>query len=82
MYPSEIENRDTIQNYPHGGVAPSRHDLARHAYIERQKSWALRSASVPAAAVFGPMFSTVVNGAAILRNRIGLFWTDGRPATR
>ena len=77
MYPSETEIRYTIQSYPQGGIAPSRHALARHAYIERQKRWALRSSSVSAAAVFGPVLSTVINRAAILLNRIGAFWTDG-----
>ncbi len=82
MYPSETEIRYTIQSYPQGGVAPSRHALARHAYIERQKRWALRSSSVSAAAVFGPVLSTVINRATILLNRIGAFWTDGRRAPR
>lgn len=80
MYPSEIEHRDTIQSYPQGGVAPSKHALARHTYIERQKRRALRGSSVLAAADFGPVLSTVKIRAADILSQIGAIWTDKRRA--
>ncbi len=80
MYPSETEHRYTIQSYPQGGVAPLRHALARHAYIERQKRRALRGSSVPAAADFGPVLSKVMIRATNILTRIGAIWTYGRRA--
>ena len=81
MYRSENEQRYTIQSYPQGGVAPSRHTLARHAYMERQKKWrASRGSSVPAAADFGPVLSTVMIRATNILTRIGAIWTYGRRA--
>ncbi len=44
MWPME----QNVQTYPAGGVAPLRHDLARHAYIEMKKS---RRRSAPRVAV-------------------------------
>jgi len=34
------EFRSTNNDFPKGGVAPSRHDLARHNYVERKKKFA------------------------------------------
>jgi hypothetical protein len=49
MYDREIETRHVLQRYPKGGVAPSRYDLERYNYLERQKERAARSPSTSSA---------------------------------
>lgn len=60
MFPSEAETRYTSQRHLNGGVAPSRHALARHAYVEHRKTLAKQNRAMPIRAVFRGVLSRAV----------------------
>lgn len=82
MFPSEIETRYTTQRHLKGGVAPSRHALARQVYLERQNRLAKENPLVSATAVLGPVLSYVIARVTSVLNQIGAFWSTGHRVPR
>jgi hypothetical protein len=80
MYPSEIEIRQMTQNHLQGGIAPSRHALARRAYLERQRCQAHPNT---AALATRTLLAVVYRTAAAVRfTRIGAFWSTDQRVVR
>ena len=75
MYSYEIETRYAAQHHPEGGVAPSRHALALHSYLERQKEQAMSNATMSPPAALRATLSRSVTSVTTLLGRIGAFWS-------
>ena len=57
---SDIEARYAANRFPKGGVAPLRHELALHDYLEHQVRLAERTQTIDGPAIFGTAFRRVV----------------------
>lgn len=82
MYWSESESRYTSQDHLKGGVSPSRHALARHRYLERQKEWARQGTSATLTANLKTNLLSLTAGITGLFVRIATFLSHNRTAKR
>ena len=77
MWSSVSEFRSTLDNHPHGGVAPLRRDLALRTYLERQAEHAAAESSVglaPAATAVRVTVKAFCRFAANLAGALLPFW--------
>jgi hypothetical protein len=77
MYLSEVETHFANESHPKGGVAPTRHALARHAYLERQRGWAKSNSVGSAITFFWPVLSNSLARVILMFTRIGAFLSVG-----
>ncbi len=68
MFNSTIETHYPSHRHLQGGVAPLRHDLACHDYLERQKMYAEQKPSLSATMALKPGLS---NASALMARVIG-----------
>ena len=82
MFNSTIETLHPSHRHLQGGVAPLRHDLACHDYLERQKMYAEQKPSLSATTVLKTRLSNASAFMARVIGRVGALTSAGHRVWR